>query len=134
MPGVMQMINKAIGPAETGLAIGATIADPALAGATIPLAFQGLSSMSQQGGLLGPNPPKPPPTPNFPNFSATPSPGSFFSDIPTSASTGIVPTVPGSAGASGSPQGVSSDLINQAIANAMGGSSSNPFAMYSTAA
>ena len=131
MPGVMQAINKAMGPTELALAIGGSIADPALIPAMAPLAFQGMQSTMGPGGVAGPSA-----TPNMPNlpqqrdYSPAPSMGSFASAFPTSSNTGPS-TFPAP---TGQQQQNPNDLINQAIASVNPAASPNPFAPWSVAA
>lgn len=118
----MGSIMKLLGPIETG--VGLALAYPT-AGATLPLALSGASSMIQPGGVLGPSPGTP-----APSIAAGPS----TSAAPIIAGTQL-PTSAGSGTSTFNPTAVASampdTMANQVASNLF--STANPFAQYSVA-
>jgi hypothetical protein len=123
------MFQKILGPLMTG---GGLIAAPFTGGATLPIALSGLTSMTGPGGVLGSSP-STPPSIKAPALTAAPMAGSDMASIPTPAGQGLSLSG-GGAGAGGGAGVQSPDVIQQAVANAMGGQSADPFAMYQAAA
>jgi hypothetical protein len=126
-----QLFGKIMGPL---MAVGGAAAAPFTGGATLPIALSGLTQTMGPGGVLGSSA-----TPTMPSIKApalTSAPiGSTTPDIPTPAGSGLTLAGGGAGAGPGTGAGVQSpDVIQQAVANAMGGQSSDPFAMYQAAA
>lgn len=130
MPG--GMFQKIMGPLMTA---GGLIAAPFTGGATLPIALSGLTSTMGPGGVLGQSTGGGAlPSIKAPALTSAPI-GGGAPDIPTPAGSGLTLSGGGAGPGPGSGAGVQSpEVIQQAIANAMGGGGADPFAMYSAAA
>lgn len=121
------MFNKILGPLMT---VGGAVAAPFTGGATLPLAMQGLSSMTGPGGVLGGSTTPTIPSIKAPAITSAPMGASSTSDIPTPAGQGLSLSVPGAGASSGTGAGTNTDLASL-IAQSIGtGGGGNPFATF----
>ena len=129
MPSVLGSgFTKAMGPLMMAVGLGAA---PFTGGATLPLAMSGLTQSMGQGGVLGPSAPSGAAMPSIKAPALTAAPMGGGPEIPTPAGAGLSLSGGGAGPGAGTGAGVQSpDVINQAIASAMGGQGANPFAAY----
>lgn len=129
----MSPLMKALGPAEAAGGLAATaLSGGSLAPVAMPIAMSGLTQMTGPGGVLAPSTPTAPSI-KAPALAAAPMASSDMPSIPTPAGQGL--SLSGGGAGTGGGAGVQSpDVIQQAIANAMGGQGADPFATYQAAA
>jgi hypothetical protein len=126
------MFQKIMGPL---MGVGGLVAAPFTGGATLPIALSGLTQTMGPGGVLGPSGGAAPPSIKAPALTSAPLGGGAAPDIPTPAGSGLTLSGGGAGAGPGSGAGVQSpEVIQQAIANAMGGGGADPFSTYSAAA
>lgn len=119
-----------MGPLMMAMGVGATVADPALAGSTIPLTLQGAQQTFGPGGVGGPSlTPGPPPNQSAANTAAAPSGPPPTPEIPTAAPYSLALNTPGAgAGAgTGTGGGVGGDMSQFIAQNIL---QTNPFSTY----